>query len=536
MRRRVRVIAGLAALAFASVGIPGSPAGASKAADTAKQTEFKPYSTGAAKKGGTITFIEGGDINTLDNAKMVTANGNQGPIGDAIYGTLLWYDSTTGKLHSTMADSLTTKDGITWVLKLKPNLKFTDGTPLDAAAVKFNWERYKDPLLGSPARGAANAIAGLTIVDSQTLNIALAKANFSWPTLFGFYALNWIGSPTAIQNLGADWGKKPVGAGPFMIQSYTPGQGAVLVRNPNYYDKALPYLDQINLTVNPDFLQGIATVAAGQAQAVVMSARNGAAQARQQGLGAVALTMGGGPTLTFNTKKAPFNDLTARKAVSLAIDPNVINQSVFNGNDQPALNMFAPGTLYYDKSITLPVNIKGGVNADAQKLFDQYAAANGGPLKFTISRPPAVTASAAAQSIQTQLASYKNVTVALESLDTATYLKKLTSSDFEGIIAGGNGDPEPGLTELLLSNGSNQWGGFSNADIDNVINDARATSDVKARKADYTKLQQLFNENVPVVFTNHLTYGIAFDKKIVGWQLFGQGVPLMDTIGYAKNA
>jgi peptide/nickel transport system substrate-binding protein len=524
------------AVALTGVGALGGPAGAANSADAAKQTEFKPYKNGVAKKGGTVTFIQGGDINTLDNAKIVTAASNQGPIGDALYGTLLWYDSTTGKTQFTMADSLTSKDGITWTLKLKPNLKFTDGTPLDAAAVKFNWERFKDPLLGSPARGAANAMASLTVVDPQTLTIVLAKANHSFPALFGFYALNWIGSPTAIQAMGADWGKKPVGAGPFMIQSYTPSQGAVLVRNPNYYDKNLPYLDQINFTVNPDTVQAIQTVAAGQAQATVTSARNFDVQGIQQGLGAVALTMGGGPTLTFNVKKPPFNDLTARKAVSLAFDPNVLNESVFNGNEQPGINMFAPGTLYYDKSITLPVNLKGGVNPDAQKLFDQYAAANGGPLKFTITRSPSINSVGAAQSIQTQFASYKNVTVAIEPLDAATYLTRLTSSNFESILAGGNGDPEPGLSELLLSNGSNQWGGFSNAEIDNVINDARAQADVKARRDDYVKLQKLFNDTVPVLIEYHLTYGVVFNKNLVGWQLFGQGVPLMDTIGFAKTS
>jgi peptide/nickel transport system substrate-binding protein len=517
------VVAGLAGV--------GGPAGAAKTPAKDPSADL-----GTPKKGGTMTFVSSTEARNIDAAVMVTANGNGGPLGNAIYGTLIWYDRNADKVNGVMAESLTTKDGATWTLKLRPGIKFTDGTPLDAAAVKFSWERLKDPQLGSPARGVANAITSLTVQDPLTLVILLAKANYAWPQLFGHYALNWIVSPTAVAAAGADFGRKPVGAGPFMVQTYGFGQGVTLVRNPNYFRKGLPYLDQINLQWNPDGAQALTTVQAGQAQASVFSQRNLAVQAEQQGLKAVTFTMGGGATLTFNVKKAPFDDVIARRAVSLAVSPKTLIDSVFNGNDSEADTLVVPGTLYYDKSLTLPVNLKGGVNAEAQKLFDQYASSHGGPLVFAISRAPSSTSVLLAQSIQTQLASYKNVTVSIKPFDGAGYLTELTTSAFQSIIAGGNGDPEPGLTELLLSNGSNAWGGYSSIAMDAAISGARSSADPKIRRDNYIEMQKIAIQDVPAIWTNHLTYGIAYNKAITGWQLWGQGNPQMDIVGFAKPA
>src|SRR5262249_20383906 len=133
----------------------------------------------------------------------------------------------------------------------------------DAAAIKFNWDRMKDPTFGAQARAVLVNVTDETVIDPQTLQISLNKANFTFPSLFGFYNLNWIGSPTAIQASGADFGTKPVGAGPFMLQSRQVGTQTVMVRNPNYWNKPLPYLDQLTIKINPDNNQNVDTVTAG---------------------------------------------------------------------------------------------------------------------------------------------------------------------------------------------------------------------------------------------------------------------------------
>src|SRR5262249_39843451 len=153
------------------------------------------------KQGGSATFAMINEISSLDPAKIINAASQGGPIGNGLYDVLIWVDTQTGKVNPGLALSLTSQDGANWTMKLRPNVKFTAGPSLDAAAVRFSWDRLKDPALGSPSRGAASTFQTVTVVDPLTLQITLTKVNYALPQLFGWYGLNWVVSPTAVQAL-----------------------------------------------------------------------------------------------------------------------------------------------------------------------------------------------------------------------------------------------------------------------------------------------------------------------------------------------
>lgn len=135
-----------------------------------------------------------------------------------MYGALLNYDFDTGEIEPGMAESFTTEDGKTWTLKLRPGLTFTDGTPFDAAAVAFNWDRALDPALLSPSAAVAKTI-DWEVVDPTTLSVTAQDVNYQLD--FGLTeALAYIASPTAIKEKGPDFGSNPVGAGPFTLTSW----------------------------------------------------------------------------------------------------------------------------------------------------------------------------------------------------------------------------------------------------------------------------------------------------------------------------
>jgi peptide/nickel transport system substrate-binding protein len=145
--------------------------------------------------GGTLTVLRGSDPASLDPAKVFGAASLDGLQASAVFDTLLYRDH--GAVVPQTAESLVTTDGVVWMLKLRANIKFSDGTPYDAAAVKFNWSRIQDPANSSPRAAEANTMQALDVVDPLTLRVTLKSKTGTFPNVVA--AIPFIGSPTAIQ-------------------------------------------------------------------------------------------------------------------------------------------------------------------------------------------------------------------------------------------------------------------------------------------------------------------------------------------------
>jgi ABC-type transport system substrate-binding protein len=129
---------------------------------------------------------------------------SDGVIADSLYDMLFYNDVATGTIAPQTAESITSTDAITWTLKLRPNIKFSDGTAYDASAVKFNYLRLQDPANVAVRATQANLIATMTVTDPQTLGFTLKAKNALFPgalTLIPFVA-----SPAAVQAQGGRYG------------------------------------------------------------------------------------------------------------------------------------------------------------------------------------------------------------------------------------------------------------------------------------------------------------------------------------------
>src|SRR5690606_28951078 len=129
----------------------------------------------------------------------------------------LLLDGPDETIEPRLAVSLTSEDPTTWVLRLRPGVTFTDGSPLDAEAVKFNWERFRDPEQASPYASVVDQISKLTAIDATTLRIDLTSPNATLDTVIAQTPLNLIGSPTAIEADPAAFARRPIGAGAFTV-------------------------------------------------------------------------------------------------------------------------------------------------------------------------------------------------------------------------------------------------------------------------------------------------------------------------------
>ena len=143
--------------------------------DDAVPTQTGTPGTGAATT-TSLQPVAGGKLSVLITSETrgmdpIAVTGSSGLGGEpprmyAVYDALMLTDNKTGEVKPALAESLTSTDRIVWTLKLRPNVKFSDGTPYDAEAVKFNWDRHNDPALNSTARPLIQSMKSIEVVDA----------------------------------------------------------------------------------------------------------------------------------------------------------------------------------------------------------------------------------------------------------------------------------------------------------------------------------------------------------------------------------
>lgn len=181
-------------------------------------------------KGGTLTVVDNVDYATLDPFNETWTN----PAFFEVYDFLIYYKLDFSGFVSNLADSWTVSaDSKTVTFKLHPGVKFTDGTPLDATAVKWNFDHYVDKTHSNPICDVLCGIVTNTAApDAQTVVLTLSQP---FAPLFDEISGIPMISPTDYQKVGADsYGQYPVGTGPFIVKSQIANDHRTLVRNPDY--------------------------------------------------------------------------------------------------------------------------------------------------------------------------------------------------------------------------------------------------------------------------------------------------------------
>lgn len=469
--------------------------------------------SGTPKKGGSVTLIHQFETRGYD---PVLSSGAVGSGGDAIqfqavFDTLVYEDQYTGKIVPRIAQSFESSDATIWTLKLRPGVKFSDGTPYDADAVKFNWERHADPANKSSNAGAVQGIASMTVVDPLTLKITLKALNGQFDRVVARRVAS-IASPTALKSLGPRFATQPVGAGPFLLDSWVRDSEARFKRNPNYWDSPRPYLDSITIRQVSDPQQRYNTVRGGEAQIGFMSISSDvAAKAKSDGLVLYQSLPGGGLNMLLNERKPPFNDKNARQAIAYALNYARLNDVVYQGANVVPSYLFSDKSPFYDASLKLPQYDK----AKAQKLLDQVAAAQGKPLEFTFLH--SATQKAVAEFFQAQLAEFKNIKMNIAIVQNTDILPKAAAGDYEVMsFQMAAVDPEPDFYDALHTGGVRNFGAYSSPDMDAALDKGRASLDQKMRTDAYKTFQKLLAADVPTIFYSRTPISIVADKKVQG--------------------
>ena len=270
-----------------------------------------------------------------------------------IYDSLL-RKAPDGSYGPGLAKSAKIVNPTTIEVELFPNQKFSDGTPLDAEAVKFSLERAKASGNGS-LRADIQQLGSVTVNSPTNLTISLLSpvANTFYDLLA--YGETFIVSPTAVKS-GTPLDRKPVGAGPFMLESFSPESSAVFVKNPNFREakkvKAGGFtLKQVSSeTVDPQalvnsMLDGIGDITALQNLSSVKPLEAGGIKVDQVATDSSTIF---GPMCK---NKPPFDDVRVRQALNYATDRDQINELMYSGGSEPTWATWTKSNALFNKDL-----------------------------------------------------------------------------------------------------------------------------------------------------------------------------------------
>ena len=295
----------------------------------------------AQKPGGSVTVGLEADIPGFDPLKVGVFDTAAETAAAAIFDTLVYLDDK-GVPQPKLVLSWTHSDDFkAWTFKLRPGVKFQDGTPFNAEAAKANFDRQKDPANKCRCAFYISGIHDVQAPDEFTVVYNLNDPAVNLPAILTIQsANNVIQSPTAWKTKGDDYNRNPVGTGPYILRSWTAGDRMVLERNPDYWNKGHAHLDRIVMKPLPDAQSRFASLQSGEADIIwddEYDADN-IQKARKDPKLAVHSYVGSGAGIAaFNTKVAPFDDVRVRQALVMAIDRRKMSQALRRSWSKPQL-------------------------------------------------------------------------------------------------------------------------------------------------------------------------------------------------------
>ena len=282
-----------------------------------------------------VVVIQSGEAATLDWHMHCDKNAHEPD--RQIFDTLLRRNPKTLQLEGNLAESWRTVNDTTWQFKLKRNVKFHNGEPFDAAAVKFSIERMLNPKQGAPGRTSIATIDHVDVVDPYTVNV-VTKAPFPLlPVRMspGHCGTVGIVPPKYLAQVGdAGFAVKPVGTGPFKFVEWVKDERLVLEANKDYH-RGAPAIDRLIFRPVPELTTRVAALVSGQADLVSDIPPDQTGKIQSSGNAHVEISSLGGfvimVKMTNYLMPGPWQDVRVRKAINYAIDMDTIIKTVLEG-------------------------------------------------------------------------------------------------------------------------------------------------------------------------------------------------------------
>lgn len=488
----------------------------------------------------TLVFAKAGDAVELDPADVT--DGESVTVMNNIFEGLVRYKPGTTEIEPWLATSWdVSSDGLSWTFHLRQGVKFHDGTPFNADAVVFSYERQRDPEHPFHKYGkweywgwCFSEIAKTEKVDDYTVKITLSRPFSPFISTMAMFTA-YVVSPTNCEKWGDQWFAHPVGTGPFKFVEWVKGDHITLEKNQDYWGEKAK-IDKLIFKVIPDASQRFLALQKGEVQGIEFPNPDDLSKIEQDpnlailsqaGLNVGYLAMNVGEDTPGFQK--PFGDVRVRQAINYAINKKAIVDQLYKGTAVVAKNPIPPTLWGYNDAIQdYEYN-----PTKAKELLKEAGYPNGFKTQLwamPVSRPYMFDPQKIATAIQADLKAV-GIDAEIVSYDWGTYLQKTENGEHPMALLGWTADyadPDNFLYVLLDSDSATIGSAgniafYRNPEVHRLNIEAQKEPDQAKRAELYKQVQQIVHNDAPWVPLAHAKQILVFNKKVQGFVLYPTG-------------
>ncbi|MEZ8038124.1 ABC transporter substrate-binding protein [Vibrio sp. 1F263] len=419
-----------------------------------------------------------------------------------------------------VAESWETTDNKTFTFHLRKDAKWSNGDPVTAEDFVYSWKRAVDPATASPYAwymeytkmvNAKDIVAGkkdkselgVKAVDANTLVVELETAVPYFVMMMGHTTVKPVHKAT-VEKFGDQWTKPGnfVGNGAFSVDKWVVNERLVLKRNDQYWNNDKTVLNKVTFLPIENQVAEMNRFLSGEIDFTNELPTEHFKRLKKEHAEDVSVA---GNLCTyyyiFNTKKAPFDDVRVRKAISYAIDRDIVTGAILAQGQKPAYFLTPEITAGFDPELpqygTMSQKER---NVEAARLLEEAGYGKDNPLNFNLLYNTSENHKKIAVALGSMWKKTLGLKVTLENQEWKTYLSSKDSGDFEVARAGWCGDYNEASSFLTLMKSNNTTGGvhYDSAAYDQIIDKALNSTSEEERKALYLEAEALMANDMPI--------------------------------------
>lgn len=485
-------------------------------------TESKPAAAQASSGGTTLVWLSHQEIAGLGPNDLGATM--QSIMIAAIHSALVGYD-TDYKMYPDLAEAPpeVQPDGMKYTFKLRKGVKFHDGTELKASDVKYTIDFYRDEKNAATIQSSYTGIDNVETPDDYTVVVNMKTVNAA-------SLVNWATNPIVNakhhKEVGdAKYSTSPIGTGPFKVKEWKASEYTLLEAFPDYF-KGKPEVDAIRMEVVPEDAVRKTALQTGDADSSAWPLLvEDSLELEKDAKFKVYRTPGDSiKHFPINNEKPYFSDKRCRQALMYALDRQRIIDDLWNGTAEVALSNEPPSSAYYKKDLKAyefsPDKAKqllddAGWKAGADGIREK----DGVKFSFTCTAKAGDQARKAIAELAQQLFKDVGVEMKIAEAPVAEILEGMRKGTIECSIFNwtyNSGVLEPDATDTLGSNGGNNFPHFKNKEMDDLLSKGLQEVDPAKRKPIYDRIQEIFVEEVPVLYLQFDTWMLPFAVRVEG--------------------
>lgn len=475
------------------------------------------------EKGGTLHVADGGEAISL-NPFVAQDNLSQRAFAQVLE-PLFRTDGDGEVVPWLVESSRASKDFTTWTFELRDGVKFSDGTPMTSDDVVYSLNEIRK------AAAWSALYAEIETVEASSPSAVVVTTSVPSPAVETSLSLPF--AAIAPKNLAGktpeEFAQKPIGTGPFKVQSWERGQRLTLVRNESYWNPQRPFLDKVVFEAVPSDSSRAQQLRGGELDLIVAPPRpqlKALDQAPGTKIGEFDLAA---PNyLLINQESDVFTDPRVREAVDLAINRASILEAAASGFGEPGASFIAPSLKYYDESLK-PVSRDPG---RARKLLAE-AVADGVEPSFTLKIGAGNSYQKLASQIIKENLEDVGFTVNIEQLDTSAVLSQVSAMKYEASMFGMSSDiVDPSEVIGFYLDLDALWTGGETTQVRKLLKAAKQEADTETRRDLYAQIQKIVYDDRSLVVLDYQPWIWAMQENVVGFDLAPTGVPWLADVGF----